>query len=66
MPKLIKTRILTVRHSNPKEYCVEAFTEHGRYAPADYYTNDEQDAIDTAKAMLRLPIKIGYNTWKGM
>lgn len=36
------------------EYQVKAYDQHGkRWPEADYFTNDKQDAIGTAKMMVR-------------
>lgn len=57
--KITHTRIERVKGSNPTEWQVKAYIANPkasilppvRYPDADYFTDDKQDAIDTAEAM---------------
>lgn len=42
--------------ANHGEYRVVLYVNGARYSPADYFTEDKGDAIDTARAMVK-PLK---------
>ena len=45
--------VKTYRDNEWDEYVCRLFLDGDLYAAADYFTNDSQDADDTAEAMLR-------------
>ena len=47
--QIIKTNIILTEDG---EFIVQAFTAKGRRPAADYHTDDQEDAIRTAKAMV--------------
>ncbi len=47
--QIIKTKITFDKDAD--EYCVQAFTAKGRYSAADYFTQDREDAVNTALTM---------------
>ena len=49
--RIVNTRIVT--DDDTGEFVVKAYTESGRLPIADYYTDDRDDAEETARAMVR-------------
>lgn len=50
-PVIKTTRIVFNRSLN--EYTVKLFLNGNHYKPGDYFTDDKQDATDTAACMLK-------------
>lgn len=47
------------------EYRVRLFIDGRKYPPADYFTNDKSDAVETAKVMLQRIKVQGFATVHG-
>lgn len=50
----IKTIVANIyRDADTDEYAVKLFVDGKHYEPADYFTSDREDAINTADAMVK-------------
>lgn len=44
---------VVIKRNEYDEFVCKAYVNNIRYPPADYFTNDKQDAIETAKSMIQ-------------